>query len=443
MKINRMSTPRLLVIGFALMIFLGGCLLTLPISNRSGEAIPFLNALFTATSASCVTGLVVYDTFTEFTLFGQIVILTLIQVGGLGFMTVAIEFSLASGRRIGLRERSVLSEAVGAQQMAGVVRFTRRILKGTFYIEGLGAVILATRFIPVFGVPKGIWYAVFHSVSAFCNAGFDLLGTIEPSSSLVHFANDPVIVITIALLILIGGIGFLVWNDLYENGLHMKKLTLHSQVVLMATTWITLIATMIFLGLEYNNTLTGMPLWEKLSNAFFMSVTPRTAGFNTVNIASMREASLMLTMILMFIGASPGGTGGGVKTTTIVAAIAVATASIAGKEDVTVKHFRIAPEAQKQAFSALCLYISMTTAAVMVLCIQGVAFRDASFECLSAIGTVGLTVGITSTLQPLSKIMLILLMYMGRIGSLAVFTAFARRKFVGRVREPIGNFIIG
>jgi trk system potassium uptake protein TrkH len=390
-----------------------------------------------------VTGLVLYDTWSQFTFFGQVVILSLIQIGGLGFMTIAIEFSLAAGRKIGLRERSLLSEAVGAQQLGGIVRYVRRILKGTVLIELLGAAIMATRFIPAFGIRRGIWFSVFHSVSAFCNAGFDLLGVVEPSGSLTHFANDPVITVTIAMLILIGGIGFLVLNDVYENGLHMKKLTLHSQVVISATLWITLIASLIFLGLEYNNVLSGMPLWEKISNVFFMAVTPRTAGFNTVSISAMRESSLMLTMILMFIGASPGGTGGGVKTTTIVAAIAVVAASINGKEDVTIRHFRISGEAQRQAFSALGLYIVQTTAAVMILCTQGNSFRDSVFECLSAIGTVGLTVGITPSLLPLSKIAIILLMYMGRIGSLAVFTAFTRQRIIGRIREPIGGIIIG
>lgn len=458
MKKKKFSTEQLLVGGFAMMILLGGCLLALPFSSRDGHSISFLNALFTAGSASCVTGLVLYDTWTQFSFFGQVIILILIQIGGLGFMTVAIEFSLAARRKIGLLERSRLSEAVGATQIGGVIRLVRRILKGTFIIEGIGAILLSIRFIPKFGLGLGIWFSIFHSVSAFCNAGFDLLGIVSKSSSLTSFSDDPLVCLTIAALIMIGGLGFLVWNDIYEhlkkrmyNRLNRKKyfrislkhLTLHSQVVIVATVGITVVSTVIFLFLENKNTLQGMPEWQKLVNAFFMAVTPRTAGFNTVDMASMSDSSIFLTMILMFIGASPGGTGGGVKITTVVVAIALVVSSLRGREDTVIRHYRIAFEVQRKAFSTLTLYAGEILLGIFVLCTQGQVLRESLFECLSAIGTVGLTLGITSTLQPISKIAIILLMYTGRVGSMAVFMAFSKKQIKDCVRDPVGGILVG
>lgn len=451
------STEQQLVIGFACIILLGAFLLMLPVSNRSGTGISFVNALFTAVSATCVTGLVVFDTWTKFTFLGQAVILCLIQIGGLGFMTIAIEFSVASGRKIGLRERYRLSEAVGATQISGVVRLVKRILYGTFCVESVAAIILATRFVPLFGWRKGIWFAIFHSISAFCNAGFDLMGTIEPSSSLTHFAGDPVVCIVIALLFMIGGLGFLVWNELYDavkvflkSGKKSifqwktlyRRLSLHTHIVLMATLGITLVSTVILFLLERGNSLGGMPLWEKWTNSFFMAETPRTAGFNTIPISALHDSSLLLLTILMFFGAAPGGTGGGVKITTIMVALAMVIASIRGKEDIILRHYRISLETQRKAFGAIILYLGLAMTGILLLCTQGVTFRDATFECFSAIGTVGVTVGITPTLSLLSKIVIMLLMYIGRIGSLSVFVAFSSKRRRDPIRVPERNILI-
>lgn len=289
MNIKSWSATRIIAVGFACIIFMGGVLLSLPIASRNGVGIPFLNALFTSTSAACVTGLVVYDTWMQFAGFGQVVILLLIQIGGLGFMTIGILFSLAVGRKIGLRERSLLSEAVGSGQLGGVVRLVRRTLIGTAIIEGAGAVLLAIRFIPMFGIGRGIWFAVFHSVSAFCNAGFDLMGIRAPLSSLTGFFNDPLVVLTISALIIVGGIGFVVWNDLIDSNFRLGRLKLHTRVVLTSTLILLLTGTVLFLYLERGGVLSRMSMGDRLLSAFFQSVTPRTAGFNTVNTAFLSE----------------------------------------------------------------------------------------------------------------------------------------------------------
>lgn len=442
MQKTEKSAAQLLVIGFAAMILVGALLLMLPFASRDGRSIPFINALFTSTSASCVTGLVMYDTWTQFTLFGQIVILCLIQVGGLGFMIIAIEFSLAAGRKIGLRSRAMLSESVGASQIGGVVRLVRRVLMGTVMFEGIGAIIMSVRFIPMFGVAQGLWYSVFHSISAFCNAGFDLMGQKKPSSSLTLFAGDPVISITICSLILIGGIGFIVWNDIVENKGRWKKLSFQSKSALFMTAFLTIIGTLLFLLFEHDHTLKNTPAGQQILESFFMSVTPRTAGFNTVDIASMSDASNFLTMILMFIGASPGGTGGGLKTTTAMVVIAAMVANIEGRDEPVAGHHRISKDTLVKALSALSVYIIPVTVGIMVLCVQKVPFMNSTYECLSAIGTVGLTTGITSSLLPMSKIAIILLMYIGRVGSMSVFSAFSFGHKNTGLKRPVGDLVI-
>jgi trk system potassium uptake protein TrkH len=442
MQKTQKSAAQLLVLGFAAMILAGALLLMLPFASRDGRSIPFINALFTATSASCVTGLVMYDTWTQFTLFGQAVIISLIQVGGLGFMIIAIEFSLAAGKRIGLRSRAMLSESVGASQIGGVVRLVRRVLIGTAMFEGAGAVIMSTRFIPLFGVARGIWYSVFHSISAFCNAGFDLMGIRKPSSSLTYFAGDPVISLTICSLIMIGGIGFIVWNDIAENKGRWKKLSYQSKSALFMTFAITVASTLLFLLFEKDYTLKGTPVGKSVLEAIFMSVTPRTAGFNTVDIASMSDASNFLTMLLMFIGASPGGTGGGLKTTTFMIVVAAMVASVEGRDEPVAGHHRISKDTLVKALSALSMYMIPTIFGTLILCAQSEPFMNSAYECLSAIGTVGLTTGITSTLRPLSKVVIILLMYVGRVGSMSVFTAFSFSHKSSGLRRPVGDLVV-
>lgn len=443
MNMKQWTATRTIAVGFAFIILVGGVLLSLPIANRNGEFIPFLNALFTSASATCVTGLVVYDTWTQFSVFGQTVILLLIQIGGLGFMAIAILFSLVVGRRIGLRERSLLAEAVSATQVGGVIRLVRRMLIGTALFEGVGAALLSVRFIPEFGWGRGLWYSVFHSISAFCNAGFDLMGFRAPSSSLTYFYNDPVVVLTIATLIVVGGIGFVVWNELIESRFCFGKLRLHSRAVLISTFTLLMVGMLLFLLLEKDGVFSAMSIQEQILSAFFQSVSPRTAGFNTVDIAALSDGSKFITMILMFIGAAPGGTGGGIKVTTMVVMAATVLASLRNREDVSIWHFRLETEILRRAFCGVSVYLAMTVCGVLVLCAQGQLFTDAAFECLSAIGTVGLSTGITQTLPPLSRIVIVLLMYAGRVGSLTVFLAVARSNNGGKLRNPIGKVIVG
>lgn len=443
MNMKQWTATRTIAVGFAFIILVGGVLLSLPIANRNGEFIPFLNALFTSASATCVTGLVVYDTWTQFSVFGQTVILLLIQIGGLGFMAIAILFSLVVGRRIGLRERSLLAEAVSATQVGGVIRLVRRMLIGTALFEGVGAALLSVRFIPEFGWGRGLWYSVFHSISAFCNAGFDLMGFRAPCSSLTYFYNDPVVVLTIATLIVVGGIGFVVWNELIESRFCFGKLRLHSRAVLNSTFTLLMVGMLLFLLLEKDGVFSAMSIQERILSAFFQSVSPRTAGFNTVDIAALSDGSKFITMILMFIGAAPGGTGGGIKVTTMVVMAATVLASLRNREDVSIWHFRLETEILRRAFCGVSVYLAMTVCGVLVLCAQGQLFTDAAFECLSAIGTVGLSTGITQTLPPLSRIVIVLLMYAGRVGSLTVFLAVARSNNGGKLRNPIGKVIVG
>jgi trk system potassium uptake protein TrkH len=437
------SATRILAVGFALIIILGGVLLRLPVASRGGDEISFLDALFTSTSATCVTGLVVFDTWTQYSLFGQIVILLLIQIGGLGFMTVAILFSLALGRRIGLRERSLLAEAVSSSQVGGVVRLVRRTLIGTAIIEGAGAVLLAIRFVPMFGVQRGIWFGIFHSVSAFCNAGFDLMGAKEPLSSLVSFSSDPLVILTIAFLIIIGGIGFMVWNDLIDCRFRPGKLKLHTRSVLVATLSLLVGGALVFWLFERDGVLLGMGAGSQALNAFFQSVTPRTAGFNSVDMASLSDGGKLVTMLLMIIGAAPGSTGGGIKVTTLSVIVATVFGSLQNSEDISMWRHRIDADTLRRAFASVAVYLMLTLGGVFVLCAQGATLTASAFECLSAIGTVGLSTGITAGLPPLSKSVLIALMYAGRVGSIAVFVAVARTSVGSKLKNPVGKIIVG
>ncbi|MBQ3077259.1 MAG: Trk family potassium uptake protein [Clostridia bacterium] len=442
---RRLTAPQTLALGFALIIFTGGCLLALPLSSQSGEPLPFLDALFTAASATCVTGLVVCDTGTRFTLFGQIVILLLIQIGGLGFMTFAIAFSMAAKRRIGLRERAFMMEAVSAGQLAGVVRLARRVLLGTLLIEGAGALLFSLRFVPAYGLARGLWYGLFHAVSAFCNAGFDLLGAEhEVYCSFVPHADDPVVLLTAAALILLGGIGFLVWDDWVEHRWKWKDYSLHSRVVLLSSALLTAGSTLLFLLLERDTVFAQMPLPTRLVHAFFQAVTPRTAGFNAIDLTALSEGGALLTMLLMLVGASTGSTGGGLKITTVVVLLAATAAHMRGREDVELGRRRIPHEVVYKAFCNTGWFLSFLLAVVFTLSAlqPAIPLKDLFFECISAIATVGLSTGITRQLLPLSKALLILLMYSGRVGSMTVFMAVTKKKR-GKLRYPEEQIIIG
>ena len=437
------SAAQVMAFGFAAIILLGGLLLMLPVCNRSGQSIPFLNALFTSTSATCVTGLVVYDTYTQFTFWGQLVILLLIEIGGLGFMTVALLFSMALGRRIGLKERSLLAETVSAMQIGGVVRLLRHVLLGTLFFEGAGAALLSFRFIPEFGLARGIWYGVFHAVSAFCNAGFDLMGVRAPFSSLTGYAGDPLVILTIASLIIIGGLGFIVWDDLRACGRHWRRYALHTKVVLACTGALILGGTLLMLLLEHGASLAGLRDGKRLLAAFFQAVTPRTAGFNSVDLARLGHGGRLLITLLMFVGASPGSTAGGVKTTTLAVVLASLSSYLRGRRDVNLFHYQIEPQVVRRAYCSMTLYTLLILGGSFVLTAQGAAAERAVFETVSAIGTVGLSLGLTPLLPALSRLALILLMYAGRVGSLSVFMAVTEARQPDILQNPVGKITIG
>ena len=441
---NRLNALQLLAIGFAVIICVGAGLLSLPISNRGGGTIPFMGALFTSASATCVTGLVVFDTYAQFTAFGQVVILMLIQIGGLGFMTIAVLFSMLLGKRIGLKERSYLKEAVSAFQLGGVVRLSKRILIVTGAVEGLGAILLSIRFIPMFGVGQGIWFAVFHAVSAFCNAGFDLFGRIEPYCSLMPFAGDGLVTGTIMGLILIGGLGFIVWNDVLENGLRFSRYQLHTKVILVASLALVTISALALYAVEKDASMAGMDRGTRVLASLFQAVTPRTAGFNSVDMAALSEPGSAIVMLNMFIGAGPGSTAGGVKISTVVVVLLSLVAYTRGIDDVNIGRRRLPPGVERRAFCGMLLYLSMTLSGLLALIVLNDAnLHDALFEVISAIGTVGLSKGLTRSITDASMVVLILLMYAGRVGSLSVAMALTERRRAGALKYPIGQILVG
>ena len=442
-KHRPLAPNRALALGFLAIILAGALLLMLPIANRGGKGLSFLDSLFTATSATCVTGLVVADTWTQFNLLGQIILLALIQVGGLGYMTMMLQASLLMGRKIGLRQRSVMMESVSAQRLSDVLTLLRYILGGTAIIEGTGAVLLAFRFIPELGLARGIWYAVFHSVSAFCNAGFDLMGFREPYSSLTHYVYDPLVNLTAVALVLLGGLGFLVWRDVRENGLHLRRYSLHSKLMLTATLVLTVGGTALFWLAERDNLLSGMTAGQQALAALFQAVSPRTAGFNTVDLAKLTSGGGLLTIVLMFIGAGPGSTGGGVKVTTVVVCLLTLAAYIRGRREVGAFNRRLDEEQIHRSAAGVTLYMTLAMAGgFLILATQPFPLQDALFEVFSALSTVGLSTGITRDLSPLNRAVVIVMMYCGRIGSLSMLMALAQRS-APRVKDPVEHITIG
>lgn len=435
---------RKIAIGFFIIIIAGTFLLTLPISGRSGEWTNPVDALFTATSATCVTGLVVFDTYQYWSLFGQIVIITLIQIGGLGFITFGVGFSIFLKQRIGLARRNLIQESISALKLAGVVKLVRKIIIGTAIFEGIGAVVLAIRFIPKMGFAVGIYNAVFHSISAFCNAGFDLMGRYEEYSSLTAYSGDIVINITIMLLIIIGGLGFIVWDDIWHNRLKFRKYSLHSKIVIIATTVLVFGSAILFGIFEHNNTMAGMNPVETVLASLFASVTTRTAGFNTIDLGAMTQSSKLLTDVLMFIGGSPGSTAGGIKTTSIVVMICYIGANLNGIQGVNILGRRISEEDVKKA--SVVMGINMGIAVVALIAITAVQpfnMDDLLLEVFSAIGTVGLSTGLTRQLTTFSKLVIIFLMYCGRIGSTTFATSFIGNKRRAPVQYPVEHINVG
>lgn len=423
----------------------GTILLALPIASRDGQSAGLLTALFTATSATCVTGLILVDTWLHWTLFGQIVILVMIQLGGLGFMTAITLVMLAMKRRISLSQRLLMVSTFNLNDMDSVVRVVRHALKGTFLLESVGAVILSLCFIPQFGA-AGIWRGIFHAVSAFCNAGFDLLGANGEFSSVASYNDHPVVLITLAVLIVVGGLGFLVWEDIWTNR-KWKKLSHYTKMVLSGTAVLLTVGFLMVMIAEWNNaaTLGSMPVWQKLVNAFFQSVTLRTAGFDAIGQGALEPVTKFLSILLMLVGGCSGSTAGGIKVGTICVLLLAVRAGMAGREEVTLRGRSIPPrrvfDAMTLVFVAVALFMGGTLA---LTAIDGVSVLDAAFEAASAIGTVGLTTGITSGLSAVSSLIVICLMFLGRVGILSFAVAFLTRKDgEAKIKYPTMDLMIG
>ena len=444
----RLTTTRFIVLIFIGIILLGAVLLCLPAASRDGQSIGFLNAFFTATTATCVTGLVVVDTYTHWSLFGQFVILCLIQMGGLGFMTFATLLSLFVGRTITMKERLLMAESLNQNKMVGIVRLSKHILLGTLMFESIGTLLFMMRFIPEFGFLNGIFKSVFHSVSAFCNAGIDVMGQKEAFSSFTAYSGDVIINLGLMLLIIIGGLGFGVWEDVLVNARCMRRCRLHTKLALVVTVVLLVTGFVLFFVFEYSNpaTMGNMPLGQKLMASLFQSVTPRTAGFNTIDIAQMTPASKLTTNILMFIGGSPGSTAGGIKTVTLAVLIFAVVAAVKGANDVNISRRRITHNLVNRAVAVLMIgMIVVIVATLAIMAVDGFSFEDTLFECISAFATVGLSTGITPHLSAFSKLVLIGLMIFGRVGVLTISVAFALNRKHGneKFRDPEENVMVG
>ena len=437
---RKLSSFQIILLGFAGVILLGALILTLPISSKSHEWTSFIDALFTSTSAVCVTGLIVFDTATHWTIFGQIIILLLIQIGGMGVVTIAVSLAVASGKKIGLFSRETMKNAISAPNVSGIVRLTGFIIKGIFLVEMIGALIMLPVFCTDYGA-EGIWMAVFHSVSAFCNAGFDIMGTKSGEfTSLTHYSAQPVINITIMLLIIIGGIGFLVWEDICKHKWRIREYRTQSKLVLIVTAVLIVFPAVYFFFFECGD----LPVTERILASLFQSVTPRTAGFNTVNLAAISDTGLYLMIILMLIGGSPGSTAGGMKTTTIAVLFSSAFSVYRKKDNAEVMKRRIDDETVKTASAVFLMYITLFLVGGMAIStIENLPITSCLYETASAVGTVGLTLGITPTLGSASKMILIMSMFFGRVGGLTlIYAAFgANKKQVAKL--PVDTIAVG
>lgn len=435
----KITSAQIILVGFALVILLGTVLLMLPVSSRAGAATGFADCLFTATSAVCVTGLVVRDTATHWSFFGQAVILILIQIGGMGVITVAAIITMVSGKKISLMQRSAMQDAVAAPQVGGIARFTGFIVRGIFLFELLGALVLMTVFLPEYG-PKGIWLAVFHSISAFCNAGFDLMGTKGAFTSLTSYAENPVVNLTVMALIIIGGIGFLTWQDIRSNAARLRQYRMQSKVILTMTVILIVFPAAFFFFFE----LRELPLKRRIWGALFQAVTPRTAGFNTMDLTAFSEPGQLLTTLLMLIGGAPGSTAGGMKTTTLAVLFACAAAAFRKRENGAFFGRRIADQTVKNAVAVLLLYLAMFLSGGMIISMaENLPLLPCLFESASAVGTVGLTLGITPSLGTVSRLVLILLMFFGRVGGMTFVFATLPTKENPHSRLPLEKITVG
>ena len=437
---KRLSSSQIIILGFAALILLGSLLLMLPISTQDGKGAGFMDALFTATSAVCVTGLIVQDTATYWSAFGQTILITLIQIGGLGVVTVAIAISLLSGKRISLKQRSTMQEAISAHKVGGIVRLTGFILKMTICFELLGAVLMAPTFCREFGMAKGIWYAVFHSISAFCNAGFDLMGIKTPYSSLTYFAKNPAVNMTVMALIVTGGIGFMTWDDIKTHKHRIRKYRMQSKVILATTGVLILFPVLYFFFFEFGD----VPLGERILLSLFQAITPRTAGFNTADLTGLSEVGTIITILLMLVGGSPGSTAGGMKTTTLAVMFSTAISVFRRREHTHFFGRRIQDEAVRNAATIFMMYqVLFLTGGCIISLAEGLPILTCLFETASAVGTVGLTLGITPSLGTVSRMILTLLMYIGRVGGLTLIFSAVSANQGNTARLPQEKLTVG
>ena len=446
----KLSTTQTVMLSFFLAIFIGSILLALPFSSASGKAVPYIDALFTATTSICVTGLVTLPTVSTWSLFGQIIILILIQIGGLGIITIIFGLLIGLHKKIGIGDRILIQDAFNLNTLSGLVKFVKKVFIGTFVVEGIGALLYMTVFVPEYG-PRGIWISVFNSISAFCNAGIDILS----EDSLCAYVSNPIINLTTCLLIILSGLGYIVWWDLLQVLKKFRKqkwkcfnsLTLHSKIALSATGVLVLSGTILFFIFEYNNPLTiaGFSFFDKLQASFFQSVTTRTAGFATIPQQNLTNASAIVSLLLMFIGGSPVGTAGGVKTVTIVVLVASALATIRNKDDVVLFHRTISKQSISKAVAVTSVsFIVMFTSTVLLAAVTDANALDIVYETMSATATVGLTRNLTSTLTLWGKIIIIITMYLGRVGPISLLLAFnTKKENKNIIKNPTEEISIG
>lgn len=440
----KISVWQFLSLGYLIVILLGSVLLVLPFATKDGTSTNYLDALFTSASATCVTGLTPFDTGVHWSLFGQLVILFLIQTGGLGFMTFVSVVFLMLRRKMGLYERKAFMSAAGSgNKLSGVSRLIKRVFIGTAIFEFLGACLLCYPFCRDFG-GIGVYYALWHSVSAFCNAGFDLVGV--GGASLSAYATDPLVCLTICALIILGGLGFLVWGDFLDSKANPKKLQLNTKIVLLMTGVLLVVSTLLFLGFEWNNpSYAGYNFGQKLLCSIFNAVSPRTAGFFTTDPATLSESGYLLTIMLMFIGGSSGSTAGGIKVGTFAVIIMGMISVFRGRKDINIGKKRIEHSLLSQALAIFTACLMIVMIAVLVICATepDLSFKEVLFECISALGTVGLTLGITPKLGIVSKLVIIILMYLGRVGILTFALALGEKRTAAAIRKPVDTLMIG
>ncbi|MCR5626094.1 MAG: potassium uptake protein, TrkH family [Lachnospiraceae bacterium] len=436
---------QIITLTFLLIIFVGAVLLTLPFASKTFVSCGFLTALFTAASAVCVTGLSVVDVWTQFSLFGQIVLIALVQIGGIGFMSIITILFHLTNHKESIQSLSLSAESLGLDDIGHIKRIQKRLILGTFFFESIGALVLFFCFIPSMGILNALWFGIFHSVSAFCNAGFDLMGYFSPGVGLTYFNNKPAVLLTVSLLIVIGGIGFMVWDDVYTSK-GPRNWTIYTKIVLSVTASLIVLGTVFFFITEFRNneTIGSMSFGNKLVNSLFQSVTTRTAGFASVDQGSLKDSSVAMTSILMMIGGSAGSTAGGVKTATFLILVKTLLSHLRGRKHVILMQRTITDDQILYAFTVTAGFALISTAgAFLVSFASNMNFLPAYFESISALATVGLSLGITSSLSAVSRVIIIILMYLGRVGLLTLTLGFFKAKEDLAIKYPTTNIIIG